>query len=146
MLGIHCLLLPLAAKHAQAQDFKVYCTNNSDGTTTCTGWEGGETLTCVNNVGGTSSCSTGSGRSFVCVRDSGGVASCKKSSNGLSDKPLNNDTDCTYIGEGNFVCSPPRRRSPQIIPAPTLKDPLSIEQPSLISPDQDFNLIKPLAP
>lgn len=148
--GLFCMgaamLLVLWPVSVYAQNFEVYCTNNSDGTTTCTGWEGGETLTCVNSLGGTSSCSSGSGRSFVCSRDSGGVASCRKTGSGLMDKPLNNSTDCTYTGDGNFVCNSPRRRSPQLIPGPTLTQPVPIDQPSLIDPKIDFDLIRPLSP
>lgn len=131
----------LASLPLQAQNFEVYCTNNADGTTTCTGWEGGETLTCVNNPGGTSSCSTSSGRSFVCILDGGGVASCR-SDKGVSavEKPLGGGTDCTFTGSGNFTCVPARKKEPSLLPSPTLSDPVVPDQPLQI----DFDIIQPL--
>lgn len=127
---------------AWADAFQVFCTGNSDGTTTCTGWQGGETLTCVNNLGGTSSCSTTSGRSFVCVREPDGVATCN-SGNGTAaiERPLGTGTDCTFTGQGNFTCTPQRRRPSNPIGAPVI-----IDQPPLITPGVDFDLIRPLTP
>ena len=140
------LLISVLPTSVHGQSFEVYCTNNSDGTTSCSGWEGGETLTCVNNIGGTSSCSTGSGRGFVCIRESGGVATCRKSSNGAMDKPLNGNTDCTFTGEGNFTCTPPQRRRQQLIPGPVITQPVIPDRPSLINPSVDLDLIQPLSP
>jgi hypothetical protein len=123
-----------------AQGFQVYCTANADGTTSCTGWQGGETLTCVSNVGGTSSCATSSGRSFVCIQEPGGVATCSKANGQAAiERPLGSGTDCTYTGQGNFTCAPPGR-------APDTSDPVFIDQPPLINPSVDFDLIQPLAP
>ena len=130
-----------------AQNFQVYCINNGDSTTSCTGWEGGETLTCVNSLGGTSSCSTASGQSFVCVQDSGGVASCGRDK-GVSalEKPLGAGTDCTFTGAGSFTCTPPRKKDPALLASPTFIRPVVIDQPSMINPSVDFDLIKPLSP
>jgi hypothetical protein len=138
------LAIPLQAR---AQNFQVYCTNNSDGTTTCTGWQGGETLTCVNNAGGTSSCSSSSGRNFVCILDSGGVASCNKA-NGPSaiERPAGSGTNCTFTGQGNFTCDPPQRKTPETIPSPRITDPVLIDQPPQIDPSINFDLIQPLSP
>lgn len=140
-------LTGVVSSPAIAQNFEVYCTNNGDGTTSCSGWEGGETLTCVNNPGGTSSCSTSSGRAFVCILDSGGVASCRRDK-GVSalEKPLGGGTECTFTGDGSFTCTPPRKREPALLPSPTLPDPVMIDQPKLINPDVDFDLIQPLSP
>lgn len=142
LLAPAAVLLPVSA-----QNFEVYCTNNRDGTTSCTGWEGGETLTCVNSPGGTSSCSTATGRGFVCIQDSGGVASCirDKGSSAL-DKPLGGGTDCTFTGAGNFTCTPPRKKDPALLASPTLTQPVVIDQPPMINPNVDFDLIKPLSP
>ena len=137
----------LAFPPAQAQEFQVYCINSGDGTTTCSGWDGGETLTCVNDAGGVSSCSTPSGRSFICVLDSGGVASCSRGQ-GVSDfdKSHVGGTDCTFTGDGNFTCSPPQRKQPALLSPPTLTQPVVIDEPPMINPDVDFNLIQPLNP
>jgi hypothetical protein len=137
----------LLQQPVSAQNFEVYCTNNSDGTTTCTGWEGGETLTCVNNAGGTSSCSTSSGRGFDCVLDSGGVASCRRDKGSSAvEKPLGGGTDCTFTGAGNFTCTPPRKQAPEVLPSPTLTQPVVIDQPAGLNPDVDFDVIQPLSP
>lgn len=113
-LFLPLLLLPAAAR---AQSFEVFCVSNNDGTVSCQGWRGGETLTCVASRGGVNSCTTPSGRRFTCVLDAAGVSSC-------ADPPGNrqerDDTNCTFTGDGNFVCNPPRPRSQPLLPGPQL--------------------------
>jgi hypothetical protein len=83
----------------------------------------------------------------VCIRDSGGVASCRKA-NGQSaiERPIGVGTDCTFTGQGNFTCTPPQRKAPDLIPVPRLTDPVLIDQPAQINPNVDFDLIQPLNP
>ena len=131
----------------RAQSFQVYCVNNSDGTTSCSGSQDGEPLTCVNNAGGTISCSTPSGQSFMCVREPGGVATCTRPNGQAAiERPLGTGTDCTFTGQGNVICTPPAPPSRPSIAAPRLADPVVIDQPPLINPSVDFDLIQPLLP
>lgn len=109
--------LLLAAPHPARADFDVFCVANGDGTTTCEGWQGGETLTCVGSRGAVTTCSTPRGRRFTCVLEPGGVTTC-------ADNPANrtdqNGTDCTFTGDGNFTCRPPAPRSQPLLPGPEL--------------------------
>lgn len=120
-------LLPLSAAPARA--FDVFCVSNGDGTTTCEGWRGGETLTCVGSPGGVSTCSVPSGRRFTCTISNGGATTC---SDNAADRPDGDGTNCTFTGEGNFVCTPPARRSQPLLPGPRLP-PLQ-DQPDLPLP------------
>lgn len=115
-LLIGCSLLFLAAA-GPAPAFEVFCVSNNDGTTTCEGWQGGETLTCVASRGGVSSCSTPRGRRFTCVIEPGAVTTCRDHAANRSDP---NGTNCTFTGDGNFSCEPPRPRSEPLLPGPTL--------------------------
>lgn len=114
LVGLTALAAPL-----RAQQFQVFCVSNGDGTTTCEGWRGGETLTCVGSRGAVTTCTTPSGRSFTCVLEPGGVTTC-------ADNPGNrvddNGTDCTFTGDGNFVCKPPRPAPQPLLPGPRLQD------------------------
>jgi len=111
------LALPALAPAARAEPFQVFCVSNNDGTVSCSGWRGGETLTCVASPARVNSCSTPSGRRFTCVLDAGGVSTC---SDNPADRPERDGTNCTFTGEGNFVCDPPRPPSQPLLPAPGL--------------------------
>ena len=123
------VLAIIASLHpAKSNSFDVYCTSNGDQTTTCSGWEGDQDLTCVSNVGGSLSCKASSGQSFVCV-DNLGTASCTNQ-NGTSSQT----TQCTFDGGGTSSCAQPEPQSAPLIEAP------SIAEPSIEIPD---NLIVP---
>lgn len=138
--------LGLGVADARAQDFQVFCTNNADGTVSCSGWQGGETLTCVVSSGGTSSCTTPSGRGFVCVREPGGVSSCRPNGQSALERPAGGGTECTFTGDGNFVCVPPPRRSPELLPRPGLGGVDPFDQLPRFDVDVPSNLITPLTP
>jgi hypothetical protein len=99
----------------RASSFDVYCTNNADGTLTCLGWDGGETLTCVSSRGNTTTCSTPSGRSFSCVRGLAGVLSCSNPANrsGRGDGP-----SCVPAGDGTLVCDEEDPPTEPLLPRP----------------------------
>ncbi|MFU8884059.1 MAG: hypothetical protein ACNA8O_01215 [Cyanobacteriota bacterium] len=108
---------------SQASTFDVFCTNNSDGTLTCSGWDGGETLTCVSSRGRTTSCSTPSGRSFSCVQGLGGVLSCGKTAN--QGTMRGDGPRCVPAGDGTLVCDeddPPSEPLLQAPPVPGAMD------------------------
>lgn len=112
------LALPLLlALPARAEPFQVFCVSNNDGTVTCEGWRGGETLTCVSSPARVNSCSTPSGRRFTCVLDAGGVSTC---ADNRADRPDRSGTNCTFTGDGNFVCDPPTPPSQPLLPGPRL--------------------------
>lgn len=112
LIGLFAMASPL-----RAQQFQVFCVSNNDGTVSCQGWRGGETLTCVGSRGGVSSCTTPSGRRFTCVIEPGGVTTCSDSrANGSGSS----GTDCTFTGDGNFVCDPPAAPSQPLLPGPRL--------------------------
>ncbi|MEB3276097.1 MAG: hypothetical protein VKM92_03930 [Cyanobacteriota bacterium] len=96
--------------------------------------------------GGTSSCTTPSGRSFVCVRDSGGVWTCRATGQSALERPWGGGTQCTSTGDGNFVCVPAPRRSPDLLPRPGLGGIDPFGQPAEFNPQVDYNLIRPLSP
>lgn len=101
---------------AKASSFDVFCTDNSDGTQTCLGWEGGEALTCIRSRGSTISCSTPSGRSFTCTQTLGGVISC-------GNPPNRRDRSgprCVPTGDGNLVCDEEEKPSPELITPPAV--------------------------
>ena len=114
VLLLTLLALPLSAR---ASSFDVFCTDNSDGTQTCAGWEGGETLTCIRSRGSTNTCSTPSGRSFTCIQSLGGVISCTNppSGNGRSAGPR-----CVPAGDGSLVCAGEDAPSAPFIESPRL--------------------------
>lgn len=142
---VACLALAVAPS-AQAEEFQVFCTNNADGTVSCSGWPGGELLTCVVSSGGTSSCTTPSGRGFVCVRQLSGVSSCRPNGQNALDRPAGGGTQCTFTGDGNFVCQPPARRGPELLPRPGLSGGEPINQEPGLNQGVDLDLIQPLAP
>lgn len=130
--------LLLAAPRPAHADFDVFCVGNGDGTTTCEGWRGGETLTCAGSSGGVSTCSVPSGRRFTCVVARGGVTSC---ADNPANRPDADGTDCTFTGDGNFSCRPPGPRGEPLLPGPqlpALPSPLSpspvITNPSVFGP------------
>lgn len=98
-----------------ASSFDVYCTNNSDGTTTCLGWQGGETLTCVSSLGRTNTCTAPSGLEFTCVLGQSGVASC---SGAVSARRPDGSAQCVLTGEGNLVCNEQNDRSAPLLDTP----------------------------
>ncbi len=113
---------------AMARDFDVYCTGNRDGTTTCSGWQGNEDLTCVANAGGSLSCRSTSGQNFVCVREFG-TTSCVD-----RDSDQSRTTQCSLEGGGTSSCAQQQENSAPLIEAP------SITLPSIREPD---NLLTP---
>jgi hypothetical protein len=131
------MVLPLVLSlPLRAESFQVYCVSNNDGTVTCEGWRGGETLTCVSSQGRVNTCSTPSGRPFTCLIDPGGVTSCSDSH---ADRPPNDDTNCTFTGDGNFTCQPPKPASPPLLPGPRLPEsptlpPLPRSSPVITNP------------
>jgi hypothetical protein len=110
-----CTALLFGTGPVQASSFDVYCTNNADGTLTCLGWDGGETLTCVSSRGSITTCSTPTGRSFSCVRGLGGVLSCGPPANGISrgDGPR-----CVPAGDGSLACDEEDPPSEPLLPSP----------------------------
>lgn len=98
LLILTLLALPLGAR---ASSFDVYCTDNSDGTRSCLGWEGGETLTCIRSRGSATTCSSSSGRSFTCIQSIGGVISCANPPNGSGRSA---GPRCVPAGDGSLVC------------------------------------------
>lgn len=127
-LGLAALLSAtlLGGPPGQAQSFDVFCTNNSDSTVSCSGWEGGETLTCVSNPGRSTTCRTAGGRSFSCIQGTGGVTSCG-SDPGRQESTR--DTNCNFTGSGNLVCNQtPPPGEPLIAP------PKALESPALSTP------------
>ena len=108
-------LAPLSSLPARA--FDVFCVANGDGTSTCEGWRGGETLTCVGSPGGVSTCSVPSGRRFTCTLSLGGATTC---ADNPANRPDTDGTNCTFTGDGNFVCTPPPPRSQPLLPGPAL--------------------------
>jgi hypothetical protein len=112
------LLVGLAlAPRAQASSFDVFCTDNSDGTQTCVGWEGGEALTCIRSRGSTISCSAPSGRSFTCIQALGGVISC---SNPPNTGRRTAGPRCVPAGDGSLVCEEEDPPSAPLLQAPGL--------------------------
>lgn len=112
-LGLFAAPLP-----AVASSFEVFCTDNSDGTRTCLGWEGGETLTCIRSSGSTITCSAPSGRSFVCTQTLGGVISC-------SNPPNRRDRAgprCVLTGDGNLFCDKEEKPPAPLITPPSVRD------------------------
>ena len=127
-LAVSILVIIASMNSAKSNSFDVYCTSNGDLTTTCSGWEGDQDLTCVSNVGGSLSCKASSGQSFVCV-DNLGTASCTNQ-NGTSSQT----TQCTFDGGGTSSCAQPEPQSAPLIEAPSIAEP-SIEIPeNLITP------------
>jgi hypothetical protein len=110
-----CAAVFFASTPVQASSFDVYCTDNSDGTLTCLGWEGGDTLTCVSSRGSTTTCSTPGGRSFSCVRGLGGVQSCSNPANGTG---RGNGPRCVPAGDGTLVCDEEDPPSEPLLPSP----------------------------
>jgi hypothetical protein len=108
------LALPLGAR---ASSFDVFCTDNFDGTQTCAGWDGGESLTCISSRGSTNTCSTPSGRTFTCIQSLGGVISCTNppSRNGRSAGP-----SCVPAGDGSLRCEREDAPSAPLIESPGL--------------------------
>ena len=117
---------------ASAGAFEAYCINNSDGTTSCQGWDGGN-LTCVASRGSVSSCTSSNGQSFNCVQSPRGTVSCDTgdSNNSVSNE---NDTRCTPTGNGTLSCNRSAQPSSPLIPRLTLPDGLpnlNLEIPKL---------------
>jgi hypothetical protein len=115
LLSVALALAPVGPARA---DFEVYCVADGDGrTTSCEGWRGGETLTCVASAAGVSTCAVPSGRRFTCVTGLGGVTSC---ADNPANRPDADGTACTFTGDGSFSCTPPTPRSEPLLPAPRL--------------------------
>ncbi len=121
----------LSSQPLRAQSFDVFCTNNGDTTVSCSGWEGGETLTCVSNPGRTTTCRTASGRSFSCIQGTGGVTSC-----GTDPGQQGNtrETDCNFTGSGNLVCNQAPPPSEPLIAAPKALESPSLSTPAITTP------------
>ena len=116
LLGIGSFA-PLAARN-----FDVSCTNNSDGTSTCLGWQGGQTLTCVGSLGRTTTCSSPSGLQFTCVVGQAGVASC---SGAVNQRREDGAARCVVTGDGNLSCNEEDDLPPPLLNAPRLSPRLS---------------------
>lgn len=101
LVSLVVLSLLAVQQDARASSFDVYCTDNFDGTQTCLGWDGGETLTCIRSRGSATTCASPSGRSFTCIQSIGGVISCAKPSNGGSRGA---GPRCVPAGDGSLVC------------------------------------------
>ena len=127
-IAISILPIIVSINPVKSNNFDVYCTSNGDQTTTCSGWEGDQGLTCVSNVGGSLSCKASSGQSFVCV-DNLGTASCTN-----QNVTNSQTTQCTFDGGGTSSCAQPEPQSAPLIEAPSIAEP-SIEIPeNLITP------------
>ena len=116
----------------KADTFETYCINNSDGTTSCEGWAGGN-LTCVGSRGGVSSCTSSSGQSFTCVQSARGTVTCDTGES-TKGSTTSNDTRCTPTGNGTLSCNQSPQPSSPLIPGPRLPDQrpnLNLEIPSL---------------
>ncbi len=123
----YCIII-LFPRVAQSNSFDVYCTSNGDLTTTCSGWEGDQDLTCVSNVGGSFSCQATSGQSFVCVTNAGTTSCTNKNSTDAQT------TQCTFDGGGTSSCAQPDPQSAPLLDAPSIAEP-SIEIPDrLLTP------------
>ena len=109
-------------KAVKAGTFETYCINNSDGTTSCQGWNGAD-LTCVASRGAVSSCTGSTGQSFNCVQSARGTVSCDTgdSSNGGLNA---SDTRCTPTGNGTLSCNLSPQPSSPLIPQLTLSNEL----------------------
>ena len=118
-------LLPLSAN---ANNFDVYCTVNRDGTTTCSGWQGDEDLTCVSNAGGSLSCQSSSGQRVVCVNEFG-TTSCLD-----EDSDQSRTTQCILDGGGTASCAQQNENSAPLIEAPSITPPSIQEPDNLLSP------------
>jgi hypothetical protein len=119
-------------QYVGAGSFETYCVNNSDGTTSCQGWDGGN-LTCVGSRGGVSSCTSSSGQSFTCVQSARGTVTCDTGDSAGSGT-TRNDTRCTPTGNGTLSCNQSPKPSSPLIPEPRLPDErpnLNLEIPSL---------------
>lgn len=134
-LLVACGATLVAATRSARADFSVYCVANGDGTTTCEGWRGGETLTCVGSRGAVTSCSTPGGRRFTCVLEPGGVTTC---ADNPANRPDADGTNCTFTGDGTFSCQPPAPRAQPLLPGPTMPgipaDAPVITEPSVFGP------------
>ena len=118
-------------RSVKASTFETYCVNNSDGTTSCQGWDGGN-LTCVASRGAVSSCTSSSGQSFTCVQSARGTVTCDTGDSANSGNN-SNDTRCTPTGNGTLSCNRSPQPSSPLIPGPRLPD----ESPNL---NLNFNL------
>ena len=106
----------------KAGTFETYCINNSDGTTSCQGWNGGD-LTCVASRGAVSSCTSSTGQSFNCVQSARGTVSCDTGDSGNGG--LNaSDTRCTPTGNGTLSCNRSAQPSSPLIPRLSLPNEL----------------------
>lgn len=119
------LVLPL---FANARNFDVYCTGNRDGTTTCSGWQGDQDLTCVSNAGASLSCQSSSGQRVVCVREFG-TTSCVDENSDRS-----RTTQCTLDGGGTSSCAQQEENSSPLIEAPSITPPSISEPDNLLTP------------
>ena len=119
-------------RNVNAASFETYCVNNSDGTTSCQGWDGAN-LTCVGSRGGVSSCTSSTGQSFSCVQSARGTVTCDTGDSAVSGT-TRNDTRCTPTGNGTLSCNRSPQPSSPLIPEPRLPDErpnLNLEIPSL---------------
>ena len=111
------LSTPAVTPAAHASTFEIYCVNNSDGTSSCEGWDGGETLVCTPSSGGITSCSSSSGSSFTCVRGRDGTTTCDTASGGGRQR---DGTRCIRTGQGSISCDADAPPAPDLLPGPRL--------------------------
>ncbi|MFM8524168.1 MAG: hypothetical protein ACKOCM_00860 [Cyanobacteriota bacterium] len=105
---------------ALAESFDVYCVPSLNGVSTCSGWSDGGTLTCVASLGGVASCKSTTGRQFSCIQDGNGVTTCQNP-NKVTGRSGKGD-DCTFIGNGSFVCGRQPRSQPDLLPRPEVNN------------------------
>jgi len=113
---------------SRATSFDVYCTNNGDQTTTCTGWEGDQDLVCVASAAGALTCRASSGEEFICIRDLG-ATSCTN-----QNRPNSQATQCVFDGGGTSSCATPDPQSAPLIEVPTIVEPSTDVPSNLIVP------------
>ncbi len=127
---------------AKANTFDVFCVPSVDGVSSCTGWKGSQSLTCVASRGGVASCKSTTGDAFNCVQEAGGVTTCQSPPNdSMKDK---NNNNCTFIGNGSFSCDKdPQKVESEVIKSPSVGNPFNLESQNNQIPHIDFDLTLP---
>ena len=97
------LIGTLIVQPVKSKDYDVFCVPSLDGVSTCNGWRGNETLTCVASTGGVASCTSTAGEKVTCIEEPGGVTTCKNPN--TADQVDSTNNDCTFIGNGSFRCN-----------------------------------------
>ena len=129
------LFLATSVTIVSADTLDVYCVPSVDGVSTCSGWKNGETLTCVSSSGGVASCKSSSEQDIICTQSSAGITTCQdpQSTTGASSE----NEDCSFIGNGSFICDKKQKTSSDLIPSPINTDDVTE------TPDRNLNLSIP---